>query len=83
MRVLAIRTPEGHYLEFTTVRAELEDGTDIAINLSEAVFVELLDVPHVSMDVPPEHTNGRREPGPTIISGAGGIKSEENVKGLG
>jgi len=82
MRVLAIRTPEGHYLEFTTVRAELEDGTDIAINLTDVVFAQLLVVP----DTPtpePTRTNGHRETGPTIISGAGGIQSEENVRGIG
>jgi hypothetical protein len=81
--VLAVRTREGHYLEFTTVRADLENGDTIAIELEDAVFAQLLDVPTISVDVPPENTNGKREPAPTIISGAGNIKSQEDVRGIG
>lgn len=87
MKILAIRTKEGHYLEFATIRANLEDGSEIAIDLSEAVFVELLNVPDIEsarIEIP--HSNGNntnREPRTIRIDGAGGIKSEESVKGLG
>lgn len=79
MKVLAIRTPDGHYLEFTTIRANLEDGSEIAIDLSQAVFAELLEV-----GVPEplrQFDNGK--PAPLTINGAGDIRSQESVQGLG
>ena len=79
MKVLAIRTPDGHYLEFTTIRANLEDGTEIAIDLTAAVFAELLEV-----GVPDplrQFQNGK--PDTITIDGAGGIESQETIKGTG
>lgn len=82
-KVLAIRTPEGHYLEFATVRAELEDGSEVVIDLSKAVFAEVLGVPDAALPTatPPPFKNengGRRT---IVIDGAGGISSEEAVHG--
>lgn len=91
MKVLAIRTKEGHYLEFATIRANLEDGTEITVDLTQAVFVQILEVgvpdplaqftAKAGSDNAP--TNGHREPSTIAINGAGGIESQENVKGMG
>jgi hypothetical protein len=80
MRVLAIRTPDGHYLEFTTIRANLEDGSEIAVELSRAVFAQVITVPEPPKPEPPPEPerNGRRT---IVIDGAGGIESQEVVKG--
>lgn len=81
MKVLAIRTEDGHYLEFTTIRANLDDGNEIAVDLSKAVFVEILEV-----GVPEplrQFQNGNHEPTPQVIGGAGGINSQEDVRGIG
>ena len=93
MKVLAIRTQEGHYLEFATIRANLEDGSEVAVDLSKAVFVQILEVgvpeplaqftAKTGSDNAPTTTNGHREPSTISISGAGGIESQEIVKGLG
>jgi hypothetical protein len=84
--VLAVRTREGHYLEFTTVRADLENGDTIAIELDDAVFVQLLDIPELKEAIETTRnaaTNGHRDASPIIISGAGAIESDEEVRGLG
>lgn len=79
MKVLAIRTPDGHYLEFTTIRANLDDGTEIAIDLTEAVFANILEI-----GIPdPLRQFEDRTPSPITINGAGGIESREIVKGTG
>lgn len=81
-KVLAIRTPEGHYLEFSTVRAELEDGSEVVIDLSKAVFAEVLGVPDTALPPttpsPSKNTNGRQT---IVVDGVGGISSEEKVHG--
>lgn len=85
MKVLAIRTPDGHYLEFGTIRANLDDGSEVTIDLSRAVFAELLEVgvPEPLAQFETKTENGNREPHTISISGAGGIESQEVVKGIG
>lgn len=85
MKVLAIRTPEGHYLEFATIRANLEDGSEIAIDLSRAVFAELLEVgvPDPLRQFTGNNQNGKRDPRTLVIEGAGAIESREDVRGMG
>jgi hypothetical protein len=80
MKVLAIRTRDGHYLEFATIRANLDDGSEIAVDLSQAVFVEILEV---GVPEPLRQFDDCKGPVPHAINGAGGIKSEEVVKGIG
>lgn len=84
MRVLSVRTPDGHYLEFTSIRARMNDGAEVVIDLDEAVFVQLLDIDQVEPPVssaPVARRNGK--PSTLTINGAGGIESQENVKGMG
>ena len=76
-KVLAIRTPDGHYIEFDTVRAQTDAG-EIVVDLSEAVFAQVITVPEAAQPSPPSRQNGRRT---IVIDGAGGIESEEVVKG--
>lgn len=80
-RVLAIRTPDGHYLEFATLRAQTEDG-ELNIDLNEAVFAQVLTVPDPPHPIP-VIASPQRQNGTITIDGAGGIESQENVKGLG
>jgi hypothetical protein len=77
-KVLAIRTPDGHYLEFETLRSEA-GGKEIVVDLSEAIFAQVIVVPDAPEPTAAEpQSNGKR----TIrIDGAGGIASEEVVKG--
>ena len=77
-KVLAIRTPDGHYIEFDTVRAQTDAG-EIVVDLSEAVFAQVITVPEAAQrPSQASRQNGRKT---IVIDGVGGIESEEVVKG--
>lgn len=82
-RVLAVRTREGQYLEFDTIRARLEDGAEVCVDLTSAVFAQVIAVEPHPASLPPQENGDRRQPRPQIISGAGGIESEESIGKLG
>lgn len=79
-KVLAIRTPEGQYLEFDTLRAVLDDGNDVVVDLSDAIFAQVIAVPEGTRSTPLRADNGRRT---IVIDGVGGIDSQESVHGAG
>jgi hypothetical protein len=76
-KVLAVRTADGHYFELATLRVKTEDG-ELNVKLDEAAFVQILDV-----EPQPHIYGGGNGDGPHSIGGVGGIRSEENVNGLG
>jgi hypothetical protein len=83
-KVLAVRTRDGFYLEFSHLTAKTQDGEQISFSLDDCNFAQVLDVDDARRWIPESAEmaaqNGSTDRKPTLHRvDASGIDSEEEI----